>query len=258
MRELTVEILKAAGREPGLVDVPDPVTSLISRFGFLPGAPLTRDQWLMLQHDNVAEGPGLDAFGIRPTPFGAVAPEWLGMFGGNRFARRRVNLTATSVTGADPPPRHHPRHRRGGHRISARLVDRPSDPRHRAAGLQGRRMGGVQHRHPAGRDPGDRRSLLADVLATFSPACSSEARAPGRFVRNILLAFVPAVVLGLAFGDYDRADARKRGDRRLGPDHRRRRDPGRREAVRSPPTAAASPTSPSGIRSGSASSSAWR
>ena len=96
MRELTVEILKAAGREPGLVEVPDPITSLISRFGFLPGAPLTRDQWLMLQHDNVAEGPGLDAFGIRPTPFGAVAPEWLGMFGGNCFARRRVNLTATS------------------------------------------------------------------------------------------------------------------------------------------------------------------
>jgi hypothetical protein len=50
----------------------------------------------MLQHDNVpAEGaPGLDAFGIRPTPFGAVAAEWLGMYGGNRFARRRVNITA--------------------------------------------------------------------------------------------------------------------------------------------------------------------
>ena len=60
----------------------------------LEGAPLTRDQWRMLQRDNVAEGPGLEAFGIRPTPFGAVAPEWLGMYGGNRFARRRVNITA--------------------------------------------------------------------------------------------------------------------------------------------------------------------
>ena len=99
MRELTVEILKAAGRDPGLIDVPDPVASLISRFGFLPGAPLTRDQWLMLQRDNVAaKAPGLDAFGIRPTPFAAVAPEWLGMFGGSRFARRRVNLTATSLS----------------------------------------------------------------------------------------------------------------------------------------------------------------
>ena len=96
MRELTVEILKAAGRDPELVDVPGPVASAISYLGFLPGAPLTRDQWLMLQRDNVASGPGLESFGIRPTPFGAVAPGWLGMFGGNRFARRRVKLTATS------------------------------------------------------------------------------------------------------------------------------------------------------------------
>ena len=97
MRELTIEILKAADREPEIVEVPGPAASLLSWFGFLPGAPLTRDQWLMLQHDNVtAEGaPGLEAFGIRGTPFGAVAAEWLGMYGGNRFARRRVNITAT-------------------------------------------------------------------------------------------------------------------------------------------------------------------
>ena len=96
MREFTAEILKAANRDTELVEVPSPVASLMSYFGFLPGAPLTRDQWLMLQHDNVVgEGtPGLDAFGIRPTPFGAVAPEWLGMYGGSRFARRRVNITA--------------------------------------------------------------------------------------------------------------------------------------------------------------------
>ena len=98
MRELTQQILAAAGRDTSLADVPDAVASLISWFGFLPGAPLTRDQWLMLQRDNVAsEGAkGLDAFGIKPTPFAAVAPQWLGMYGGNRFARRRVNLTANS------------------------------------------------------------------------------------------------------------------------------------------------------------------
>ena len=98
MRELTGEILKAAGRDTALADVPGPVASIVSRLGFLPGAPLTRDQWLMLQRDNVASpgSKGLAAFGIRPTPFGAVAPDWLGMFGGSRFARRRVNLTANS------------------------------------------------------------------------------------------------------------------------------------------------------------------
>ncbi len=41
--------------------------------------------------------PGLEAFGIEPTPLGAVAPEWLGRFHkGGRFAGRRDNLTATS------------------------------------------------------------------------------------------------------------------------------------------------------------------
>jgi len=98
MRELTQQILAAAGRDTTLVDVPSPLASLISWFGFLPGAPLTRDQWLMLQRDNVASAgaAGLEAFGIEPTPFAAVAPQWLGMYGGNRFARRRVNLTANS------------------------------------------------------------------------------------------------------------------------------------------------------------------
>lgn len=98
MRELTQQILAAAGRDTALADVPAPIASLISWFGFLPGAPLTRDQWLMLQRDTVAsEGSkGLKAFGIEPTPFAAVAPEWLGMYGGNRFARRRVNLTANT------------------------------------------------------------------------------------------------------------------------------------------------------------------
>jgi NADH dehydrogenase len=98
MREFTTEILKAAGRDTDLVEVPNPVTSLVSYLGFLPGAPLTRDQWLMLQKDNVpsAGSEGLEAFGIKGTPFGAVAPEWLGMYGGNRFSRRRVNLTANS------------------------------------------------------------------------------------------------------------------------------------------------------------------
>jgi len=98
MRELTTEILKAAGRDTGLVNLPAPVASAMSWLGFLPGAPLTRDQWLTLQTDNVATAgaPGLDAFGIEPTPFGAVAPLWLGQYGGSRFARRRVNLTATN------------------------------------------------------------------------------------------------------------------------------------------------------------------
>ena len=89
MRELNAAIAAIAGQSPGLVDVPDFMASLISMFGFLPGAPLTGDQWLMLQKDNVATGeqPGFKAFDIVPTPLASVAPEWLGRFRkGGRFA----------------------------------------------------------------------------------------------------------------------------------------------------------------------------
>ena len=99
MRELNAAVLEASGQSTQLIDMPDFVASSLSRVGWLPGSPLTRDQWLMLQRDNVpAEGaPGLAAFGIKPTPLGAVAHEWLSRFHkGGRFAGRRANLTAAS------------------------------------------------------------------------------------------------------------------------------------------------------------------
>ena len=99
MRQLNEEIMAAAGSRTQLVDLPDFASSAISRLGFLPGAPLTHDQWLMLQQDNVPGGemPGLQAFGIKGTPLSAVAPDWLGRFQeGGRFSHRRVNLTATN------------------------------------------------------------------------------------------------------------------------------------------------------------------
>jgi NADH dehydrogenase len=91
MRELNARIAELAGDDPDLVDVPDFVAAAMAILGFLPGAPLTRDQWLMLQKDNVASGelPGFKAFGMTQTPLGAVAPEWLGRYRkGGRFAPR--------------------------------------------------------------------------------------------------------------------------------------------------------------------------
>ena len=99
MREITEAVLAASGQTTDLIDMPDFVAALLSRVGFLPGAPLTRDQWLMLQSDNVpAPGePGLEAFGIRPTPLGAVAHEWLSRFHkGGRFAGRPIHLTVSN------------------------------------------------------------------------------------------------------------------------------------------------------------------
>jgi uncharacterized protein YbjT (DUF2867 family) len=99
MAELHHAILELTGQDPEIVHMPDFVTGLIAKLGFLPGAPLTHDQWMMLQRDNVPSkgAPGLEAFGIRPTPLAAVGHEWLGRFHrGGKFAGRRINLTATS------------------------------------------------------------------------------------------------------------------------------------------------------------------
>ncbi len=97
MIELHQAILKITGQKTDLVPLPDLFGTGLSYLGWLPGAPLTRDQWLMLQHDNVAakDAPGLERFGIQPTPLAAVAYQWLGRFSGNRFAPR-ANVTAAS------------------------------------------------------------------------------------------------------------------------------------------------------------------
>lgn len=100
MKGLHEAILAITGQRPEIVEIPDLFGSLLaSATGWLPGAPLTRDQWLMLSQDNVvAKGSaGLDAFGIEPTPLGAVGVEWLGRFRpGGKFIGRRIHLTANS------------------------------------------------------------------------------------------------------------------------------------------------------------------
>ncbi|MDX3901467.1 MAG: complex I NDUFA9 subunit family protein [Sphingobium sp.] len=92
MMDLNRWIAQAIGRAgKPLVAVPAAVASMIARLGFLPGAPLTRDQWAMLQKDNVAAAgaPGLAELGIRPTPMAAVAEGWLVRFRRHgRFAGR--------------------------------------------------------------------------------------------------------------------------------------------------------------------------
>ncbi|HEX2763410.1 MAG TPA: NAD(P)H-binding protein [Allosphingosinicella sp.] len=80
MRELMAWVCEATGRGRTLIEVPDPVARGLARLtGWAPFAPLTWDQWLMLQRDNVV-GPdalGLEAFGLPRTPLAAVAEGWL-------------------------------------------------------------------------------------------------------------------------------------------------------------------------------------
>ena len=99
MVELHQAILELTGQQPDILPLPDLFGDLLSRIGWLPGAPLTRDQWLMLKRDNVPTGEfaGLEAFGIDPTPLAAVGYEWLGRFSrGGKFDGRRIHLTATN------------------------------------------------------------------------------------------------------------------------------------------------------------------
>ena len=73
-------IAQATGRPRAFIDLPDAVAGgMASAIGWLPGAPMTRDQWLMLQSDNVvaADARGLNALGIVATPLEAVADGWL-------------------------------------------------------------------------------------------------------------------------------------------------------------------------------------
>ena len=98
MTELHRAVLELSGQDTEIVPVPDLFGNLLSRLGWMPGAPLTRDQWLMLQRDNVPSGelPGLEAFGIEPTPLAAVGYEWLGRYNrGGRFTGARIHLTGT-------------------------------------------------------------------------------------------------------------------------------------------------------------------
>jgi hypothetical protein len=81
-----------------MVDIPLSLARLQAFFmEFLPGKPLTRDQLVMLQRDNLV-GPdalGLKELGIVPTPLELVVPLYLQRFqpGGGR---RRV-LPETQV-----------------------------------------------------------------------------------------------------------------------------------------------------------------
>lgn len=80
MEELIRLICHEIGRHRAIVPVPDEAARLMARLGgWLPGAPITWDQWLMLQRDNVvaAGAEGFSAFDISPAPLAAIASSWL-------------------------------------------------------------------------------------------------------------------------------------------------------------------------------------
>lgn len=80
MSEIQHRLATYIQRTPVFLEMPDALMALATRAtGWLPGAPITWDQWLMLQADNVvdAKAKGLSALGISPAPMDAVAESWL-------------------------------------------------------------------------------------------------------------------------------------------------------------------------------------
>jgi len=89
MRDILAYVLKETGRHRRLIDVPMGMARLQATvMELVPGKPLTRDQLLMLQQDNVCHGdmPGLVELGVVPTPVELVVPGYLRRFqaGGGR------------------------------------------------------------------------------------------------------------------------------------------------------------------------------
>jgi NADH dehydrogenase len=82
MMELNRWIAKAIGRDPLFVEVPDIAAKMLAKgTGWMPGAPITDDQFKMLGRDNVVTGTdGLAAYGIVPTPLDIIAADWLNIY----------------------------------------------------------------------------------------------------------------------------------------------------------------------------------
>jgi len=88
-RDIIAWILREIRVGKPLVEVPAFAARLMAKAGdFVPGAPMTSDQYTMLQSDNVASADGLAALGIAATPMEAIAPQYLERYRtGGRFHR---------------------------------------------------------------------------------------------------------------------------------------------------------------------------
>ena len=83
MGELNRRVALAAGRAPLFAELPDAASAAFATLtGWLPFAPLSRQQWKLLKAGNVTSGqfPGCPALGIVPRPMGLFLDRWLVRF----------------------------------------------------------------------------------------------------------------------------------------------------------------------------------
>lgn len=98
MVQINRAIAESQNRERLFVELPDPVSGLIAAAtGWLPGAPITLDQWRLLKAGNVPSGdrPGIKALDVAPSPLGLFLDRWMlryrkhGRFGAKVSAAKR-------------------------------------------------------------------------------------------------------------------------------------------------------------------------
>ena len=80
MLELNQRIAAAQGRERLFAALPDAVSGLFAAAtGWLPGAPITSDQWTLLKAGNVvgSKAAGFKALGITPRPLALFLDRWM-------------------------------------------------------------------------------------------------------------------------------------------------------------------------------------
>ena len=83
MLSLNERIAKAQGRARSFAALPDAVSGLIAALtGWLPGAPITSDQFKLLKAGSVAGGtlPGIADLGVLPRPLGLFLDRWMVRF----------------------------------------------------------------------------------------------------------------------------------------------------------------------------------
>lgn len=95
MLELNTRIARAQGRSPAFIELPDAVSGLIAAAtGWLPGAPITSDQFKLLKAGSVADGalPGIAELGVTPRPLGLFLDRWMVRFRKHgRFGAKTAN-----------------------------------------------------------------------------------------------------------------------------------------------------------------------
>ena len=79
MADINRQIAAAQGRKTKFIDLPDPLSAAFARAtGWLPGAPLSSDQFALLKAGNVASGlPGLKALGLAARPLSLFLDRWM-------------------------------------------------------------------------------------------------------------------------------------------------------------------------------------